>query len=39
VTLTGMFFMLLLAHFWIAAGFGALGLLAIFAWHSGEAAA
>jgi cytochrome c oxidase subunit 1/cytochrome c oxidase subunit I+III len=37
--LTGMFFMLLLQHFWIAAGFGALGLLALFAWHTKEAPA
>jgi cytochrome c oxidase subunit I+III len=39
LTLTGMFFMLLLAHFWIAAGFGALGLLALLAWHGEEAGA
>jgi cytochrome c oxidase subunit I len=28
------FAMLVLAHYWIAAGFGVLGLLSLFAWHS-----
>jgi hypothetical protein len=32
-----MFVMLVVAHFWIAAAFGALGLLALLGWHSQEA--
>ena len=37
LTLAGMFAMLLLVHYLIAAGFAVLGLLALMAWHSGEA--
>ena len=33
LALFGLFFMLLLQHYWIAAGFGALGLLTLLGWH------
>jgi cytochrome c oxidase subunit 1/cytochrome c oxidase subunit I+III len=36
LALSGMFAMLLLVHYWIAAGFLLLGGLALFAWHSEE---
>ena len=37
--LTGIFAMLLLQHYWIAVGFGALGGLALLAWHDKETSA
>jgi cytochrome c oxidase subunit 1/cytochrome c oxidase subunit I+III len=36
LTLTGMFAMLLLHHYWVAFGFTVLGFAALFAWHARE---
>ena len=36
---TGMFAMLLLAHYWIALGFVVVGVGVLFAWHRREAEA
>jgi hypothetical protein len=38
LTLAGVFAMLLLAHYWIAAGFLVAGGLVLFAWHHKEVA-